>query len=176
VDFEASEKLVGLLRALSQSGARLRVVEPEKIHITLKFLGNVDEGVVPSIVEVMRRSVEGIESFRVHLRGSGAFPSLRAPRVLWVGVQDGEPLITLAQRLEKGLSDLGFPREKRRFTPHITVARVKGPGRRERLARIMEGYREEIFGEQLVEDIRLKRSQLRPEGAVYTELARVPLG
>lgn len=176
MDFEPTKRILDLLGALRQSRAKLKVVEPHKLHVTLKFLGNVDEEMVPSIADVMRRASEGIESFTVTLRGSGAFPSLRAPRVLWVGVEDDEHLITLARRLEEGLANLGFPREKRRFSPHITVARVKGPAGREELARLMEAHREEVFGKQRVEDIRLKRSQLSPEGAVYTELASVSLG
>jgi 2'-5' RNA ligase len=176
VEFEASERLLALLKALRASRARLRVVKPENLHITLKFLGNVDEGLVPSIVDVMEQCAKTVPAFTVTLRGSGAFPRLRAPRVLWVGVEDGEPMVTLAQLLEAGLEGMGFPKERRRFSPHLTVARVKDRGERAELMRLMEDHRQEVFGEQRVEDIRLKRSELRPDGAVYTDLARVPLG
>ncbi|MFQ5838038.1 MAG: RNA 2',3'-cyclic phosphodiesterase [Thermoplasmata archaeon] len=175
VDFEASDRLLGLLKALSSSEARLRVVRPENLHITLKFLGNVDEGMVPSIVDIMKRSAEGVPPFTVILRGSGAFPSLKSPRVLWIGVEDGDPLVTLAHRLAARLEDLGFPGEKRRFSLHLTVARVKASRGKGELAQLMGDYADETFGEQRVEDMRLKRSELRPSGPLYSDVARVPL-
>ncbi|MEE9237056.1 MAG: RNA 2',3'-cyclic phosphodiesterase [Thermoplasmata archaeon] len=175
VDFEPSDVLRGLLGALNSSRARLRVVGAENLHITLRFLGTVEESLVPSIVDVMRRSAKGIRPSLLTLIGTGAFPSLRAPRVLWVGVKGGDALVTLARGLEEGLQELGFPRERRRFSPHLTVARVKGTQGGDRIARVMEEYREESFGEQRVEDIRLKRSELTPSGPIYHEVAKVAL-
>ncbi len=176
VDFEASHELLGLIGGLRSSRARLRVVPPENLHITLKFLGGTEEGMVEPIVEVMETSVEGVAPFTLTLRGTGGFPSLRAPRVLWVGIHNGEPMSRVAQQLELGLAKLGFPRERRRFSPHLTLARVKGPQGRDDAVRLIERQRDTEFGLQSVEAIKLKRSELRPTGAVYSDIATVALG
>ncbi len=176
VEVRPSDALLGLLKALKSSEARLRVVAPENLHLTLKFLGEVGEDVTTPIVEVLRQSTEGVKPFTMSFQGTGAFPSLKGPRVLWVGVRGGDPLVAIARSLEGGLEGLGFPRERRMFSPHLTVARVKGPQGRESLARLMEGYQEEHFGEQRVEEVLLKRSELKPSGAVYSNIAKVSLG
>lgn len=175
VDFEASQELRGLIGELRSSRARLRVVAPENLHITLKFLGETEEGMVEPIVDVLEASVDGVPPFTLTLRGTGAFPSMRAPRVLWVGIYDGEPLVRVAQRLEQGLGSLGFPRERRRFSPHLTLARVKGPQGRDDAVRLIEKQRDAEFGAQRVEAVKLKRSELRPTGAVYSDVAIVAL-
>ncbi len=175
VDFEAGARLQRLLRDLASTKARLRVIPPENLHITLKFLGNTEEGRVDAILEALKESVDGVASFTLTLTGTGAFPSLRSPRVLWVGVKGGGPLITVATRLEDRLQGLGFPKERRRFSPHLTVARVKGSRGKDELIGLVEGQRDTDFGIQRVEAVKLKRSELRPTGAVYSEVARVTL-
>ncbi len=175
VDFEARPALLGFLRELTSCGARLRVVPPENLHITLKFLGNTEEGMVQHVVDALEQSTEGVSAFTVSLTGTGAFPNQKSPRVVWVGVRDGDPLVTVARRLEERLQGLGFPREKRRFSPHLTVARVKGRQGKEDLSRVMSEYRDTEFGSQDVEAVVLKKSELRPTGAVYSEVALVRL-
>lgn len=154
----------------------LRVVPAENLHLTLKFLGDVEEGIVPSLMEAVERAAEGVPPATLTLRGTGAFPNLRRPRVVWVGVEDGESLVTVARRLEEGLEPMGFARERRRFSPHLTVARVKGGRGREAVVRVAQEYEEEGFGEQRVDAIRLKRSELTPRGAIYHDLGSVTLG
>lgn len=175
-DIAATRRMARLLEALRSSPARLRVVSPDNLHITLKFLGEAEDGLVSFIREVLTQAVEGVEPFTLTLRGSGAFPNLRSPRVLWIGVEGGDPLVRIARRLERGLEELGFARERRRYSPHLTVGRMKSREHVEDLARLMGTYREAAFGTQRVEDIRLKRSELRPTGAIYEDVFRVPLG
>lgn len=175
VDFEASQELRRLMSGLRSSGARLRVVAPENLHITLKFLGNMEEGLVEPIVDALEGSVGGISPFTVTIRGTGAFPRMRSPRVLWVGVYGGEPLVEIARRLEESLGDLGFPRERRTFSPHLTLARMKAPQGKEAAIKLMEEHEESEFGVQRVEALKLKKSELRPTGAVYGDVAAVAL-
>lgn len=176
VDFQPTPSLHRLLAGLRALQAPLRVVRPENLHITLKFLGDVEEGLAPSVAEVMEEAAEGVSPFAVTLQGTGAFPHLGRPRVLWVGIKGGEPLVSMAQRLEERLEGMGFARERRGFSPHLTVARVKGGRGREEIVRVAEGHREEVFGEQRVETLRLKRSDLTPQGARYHDLATASLG
>ncbi len=176
MDFQASPALRRLLQALRAVRGQLRVVPAANLHITLKFLGDVEEGLVPSLLEAMERAAEGVPPATLTLRGTGAFPNLRRPRVVWVGVENGDPLVTVAGRLEARLEAMGFAREHRRFSPHLTVARVKGGRGREEVVRVTEAFQEEAFGEQHVDAIRLKRSELTPKGAIYHDLGSVALG
>ncbi|MFQ6012080.1 MAG: RNA 2',3'-cyclic phosphodiesterase [Thermoplasmata archaeon] len=175
VDIESTPGMIRFLDALRGTRARVRVVSPENLHLTLKFLGETDDGLVASLREALAEAVKGEEPFTLTLHGTGAFPSRRNPRVLWIGVQGGDPLVRIATRLEGGLQGLGFPRERRRFAPHLTVGRVKGRADREELTELLEAHRDEAFGTQRVEELRLKRSELRPSGARYHDVLRVPL-
>ena len=176
VDIEATRAIVRLLDALRGTRARVRVISPENLHITLKFLGETEDGLVPFIRDALAAAVEGEAPFSLVLRGSGAFPNPDRPRVLWIGTAGGDPLVRIAKRLERALQELGFARERRRFTPHLTVGRVKGSKDVGELTELLAAHREETYGTQRVEMLRLKRSELGPTGAVYHEVLRVPLG
>lgn len=175
VDVDATNRIRGLLGELQALPARLRVVPPGNLHLTLKFLGEVDEGRVPAVVGALEAAVEGTEPFSLVLKGTGAFPRERSPRVLWIGVEGAEPLEGVARRLDPLLEDLGFPREKRPFSAHLTVARVKEGKGRETIRHLLAAHRETAFGEERVDAVRVKRSELRPTGAVYSDVATVPL-
>jgi len=129
---------------------------------------------VLSIGDALGRIARGRESFRVHIVGLGAFPRLKQARVLWIGLQDdGNRLVSLAQSIEQSLEPLGFPKEKRNFSPHLTLGRVR--------ARLSEDFvahfRDLHFdaGAFTAERVCLMRSQLKPSGAVYSEMAAFSL-
>lgn len=151
----------------------VRWVKPEGLHITLKFLGNVHEEKLEGIKEAMRKALSGFTPFEVRVKGTGAFPSTKNPRVLWVGVKDEEgKLKGVFNALEKALQKWGFPREDRPFSPHLTLGRVKGKGD----FSFLEEGSDLDFGPLLVEEVILFKSDLKPEGAEYTPLYAVPLG
>jgi len=156
---------------------RLRWVRGEGIHLTLKFLGDTPENMVPQISEALSRAVAGTRRHRLSLGRIGTFGGKR-PRVLWVDlVGDTDELASLQADVEKGLSDLGFEREKRRFSAHLTLARV----RPETSADIMEAIPKAIDSVRapdtavLVSEVALIRSTLGPGGAVYNRLMSVQL-
>lgn len=151
----------------------VRWVKPEGLHITLKFLGNVPEEQLQAIKEAMKKALLGFTPFEVRVKGVGAFPSLRSPRVLWVGIEDEKgKLKEIFKALERALEKLGFPREDRPFSPHLTLGRVKGKGDFGFLNK-SSGL---DFGALLVKEVILFKSDLKPEGAEYTPLYAVPLG
>ncbi len=160
---------------LRRTGASLKVVDVSQVHLTLKFLGETEAALVPRIVDAMRASVAGIRRFTVRLAGTGAFPNLRRMNVVWVGMEGAEPLAQIAARLEESLEPLGYPREGRAFSPHVTIARVKGPGGLEDARRVLEARARDAFGEASVDGIRLKKSVLTPQGPVYSTVEDVPL-
>ena len=154
----------------------VRWVRKEGIHLTLKFLGNISWDDVEEIQAAMKQAAKAFSPFTVRAEGIGAFPDLKRPRVLWVGLSGEVEVIRALQRdLESQLNGLGFPREKRPFKGHLTLGRVKGRLDRVRLSKALEalaGFRTESFTAQSVD---LFQSDLRPNGAVYSKLAEVPL-
>ncbi|MEE9150245.1 MAG: RNA 2',3'-cyclic phosphodiesterase [Thermoplasmata archaeon] len=172
-DVDATPKLREFEKRLGGSNAQLKMVDLENIHLTLKFLGDTDEALIDDIVEVMGKSVEGIEPFTMELRGTGAFPNLNYMKVIWVGLTNADALVTIARILDRELTKLGFKREKRGFHPHITMARVKGPRKKNVLSQVLRDHEGEEFGSQRVECIRLKKSVLSREGPTYTTVKEV---
>ena len=174
--------------ALSQLQAHLKTgksasvkwVDPEGIHLTLKFLGNVDESEIPAINKALSEAVGGISPFNLELGEPGAFPSIHAPRVVWVGVGgEMEPLRTLHNNVDRVLIPLGFPQEKRAFSPHLTLGRVREealPGERLRLAESVAALKTGEKSSFRVESLSLMRSKLTREGAIYSCLASFALG
>ena len=133
-DLNIVRKLTDVQRELASVGTRLKLVEPENLHLTLAFIGEVP----PPIVEAARRALGevSLRRFKIRLVGIGAFPTINRPRVVWVGVSEGrEELQVLAREVRASLKRHGVPFDKKEFVPHLTIARVKGRG--EGLARIL---------------------------------------
>ena len=154
----------------------IRWVRKEGIHLTLKFLGNIGWDDVEEIQVAMKEAAKDFSPFTVRAEGIGVFPDLKRPRVIWVGVSgEVEGVRALQKDLESRLNGLGFPREKRSFKGHLTLGRVKGRldvARLTKALEVLEGFRTESFTAQSVV---LFQSDLRPNGAVYSKLAEVPL-
>jgi len=165
-------------RALAASGADVKWTHPAGWHLTLKFLGEVPEPQLATLVATIRQAVAeaGVGPFRLALRGIGGFPSARAPRVVWAGVVAGqEPLAALAASLERALEPLGFAPEGRPFSAHLTLGRVRSPAGREALAAKMQILAEQDFGEMQVTQVHLMQSRLSPRGATYNPVEAFPL-
>ena len=156
---------------LEGTGADLKCVETGNIHLTMRFLGDIGEALLGELVGL----VEGLSfgPFRMELRGVGAFPNLRRPRVIWAGITRGADELTgIFNGLESGLAGMGFRPERRRFSPHITLARVRSGRNRERLVGEIMSHADDEFGDMEVKHVRLKKSVLTPRGPVYSTLAQ----
>ncbi len=168
------EEVQGDLRS---THADVRWVSPEKIHLTLKFFGNIEESRIDLIFKSIEEPVRNTLPFSVRVKGAGAFPSLKNPRVIWMGLADGkEMLISLQGEIEARLEKIGFEPEGRPFQPHLTLGRMKSSRGKEDLVRKMEKYPEEEFGDFQVERVALFKSDLRPSGPIYTLLRVLSLG
>lgn len=167
--------LEAFMQELRTAGPSLKIVSPDQLHITLKFLGDTEEGLVPEIVDVMRRASASAGPVRLRIRGTGAFPKISRINVIWVGLEGAEPLATIADRLDSLLQPLGFGRESRPWTPHLTVARARTQQGHDRIRGILEAREDEVFGDAGVPEIRLKKSVLSPSGPIYSDVERVPL-
>jgi len=157
----------------------IKWVDPYSIHLTLKFLGSVDGDKISPITAAMAEAVQGVTPFHLKVEGLGAFPNLKRVQVVWVGVGgEVDKLVHLQQRLESSLAQLGFTPEKRRFTPHLTLARVRdraSSGERAGLGELITGTKFEAVYSFLVEAVSLMKSQLSREGAIYSRISAAAL-
>jgi 2'-5' RNA ligase len=176
VDIDRNEMVENLQAGLRKTGANLKLVNLDNIHLTLKFLGNTSEALVPKIKEIMEEGARNIAPFELELIGVGAFPNMNRIQVVWVGTRCGEGLVDLAAYLEDELHQLGFKKEKRKFSPHITLARVKSARNLDSLRGVLKEHAEERFGVQRIDRIRLKRSELRPSGPIYSVVEEACFG
>lgn len=162
---------------LRRLGHGIRWVRKEGIHLTLKFLGNVDADRVKNIHMAMERASKGTSPFVLTGDGIGVFPDHRRPRVIWIGLSgDLQVLFALQANLESQLKGLGFQKEKRPFKGHLTLGRVKGRLDATELTKALEGLGSFQTDAFTVQSVALFQSTLRPRGAVYTKLAEVSLG
>ena len=157
----------------------VRWVGVDGIHLTLKFLGNINPTRIEDITEAMRRASLTYSHFSLHMSGLGTFPNERRPRVIWAGVQgDLELLGKLQAGIEAEVSGLGFPRENRPFSPHLTLGRVRDQSagsERLGIGAAISNYSVDPTEPWLVQSVRLVQSNLGPGGATYSDLASVPL-
>lgn len=155
------------------AGRGLRWTDPAGIHLTLKFIGEIEA----AAVEAIRGALAGIRAenpVEVAFRGLGWFPNARHPRVLWAGVEAGSALAELAGEIERVLEPLGIARETRKFEPHLTLARIKSEEGLDELRREAERLGAPEFGRAAYSEFDLMESRLRPQGAVYTRVERFP--
>ena len=157
----------------------VKCVSPQGIHLTLKFLGNVSSQKITEITRVMEQASQGVSPFQLQITEVGAFPNLRRPRVVWVGIKgDVDKLVSWQQRIDMGLVPLGFAKEARPFTPHLTLARLRencSPGDRLHFGEMFAKAHVEVDYNFTVNSLNLMKSQLLPTGAVYSRLAEVKL-
>ena len=175
-DIVPSDALVLLLRELASSRADLKVVRPELMHVTLKFLGDTDERLIDDIISRMRNATSGISPFEIRLTGMGAFPSMSNVRVVWVGIDDGKCLGEIARRLDVSVGELGFERDKKGFVPHLTLARTRSGKNIANVQEILKRNAATDYGRYPIDRILLKKSVLSPQGPTYSTVNETALG
>ncbi len=189
IDVEPTDKVHEFIDELERTRAPLNMVDPNQLHITVKFLGDTEEEQVDQIVEKTEFALEDFDPFSLKVSSTGAFPHLGYMKVVWMdseaapdaphaGVTEDEdiPFLTdMAHRVEEELVPLGFERDDREFSPHVTVARVKGGKNKERLRDVIEKYDGEQFAVFEVTELKLKKSILKKSGPEYHTLEKIPL-
>ena len=156
---------------LEECGADVKWVEPHQYHITLKFLGNTPAQQVPDVVKTVQDVVSEIPAFQMTLRGAGAFPNLRKPNVIWVGVTEGaDRLAELAAAVDRGLERLGFEPEQRPFRAHLTIGRTRSLRGVGPLCLRLAEARDIHVGQMDVAEVVVMKSVLTPKGPIYTRL------
>ena len=175
---EAILKRIGeVQRDLKSSRADVRWVSPQNINLTLKFFGNIEESKIDSIAKSIEEPARTTSPIGITVRGTGAFPGLKNPRVIWIGLLDEKNvLVSFQKQLDGELQKIGFQPEDRPFHPHLTLGRMRSNRGKDELVKGMEKYREEECGSFRAERIILFKSDLKPTGPIYTALREVKLG
>ncbi|MDP8218438.1 MAG: RNA 2',3'-cyclic phosphodiesterase [Candidatus Theseobacter exili] len=178
VEFNKNEKkiLSQIQKDLSNPEDQIHWVSPDNLHLTLKFLGDVEEEKAPVINEFIQCLAGVWPSFGYELRGLGSFPNIKLPRILWIGSGKGkDELIRLAREVDRGMGQLRFKREGRKYTPHITIGRVKYLKRLNILREKLAKNRETLYSVVNVDRISLIRSTLTPKGPVHEVIGSFPM-
>jgi len=181
LDESIKDSLTKLQERLKGEAPRgsVRWVRSEGIHLTLKFLGDVPADQIGEITRALQKSCQGFAPFSLSCGELGCFPNLKRPRVVWVGIQEETgTLAQLQKAIEENVAPLGYPPEKRKFSPHLTIGRVQkrvGSGDLRRLGEVVGASEIGTLGQMEVRSVNLMRSDLRPSGAVYTRLAEAEL-
>lgn len=164
-----------LMTRLGETATRVKWVEAHNLHLTLKFLGDVDARALPQVCTAVKEAVRDLPAFEIEFVGAGAFPTAIRPRTVWMGVGRGaEALIEVHERLERGLAELGFRREGRRYQPHLTIGRVRGDDVQALGARVAE-LASFAGGVSSVDEVVVFSSELAREGPTYEAMFQAPL-
>lgn len=172
IKIKPDEKLIDSIYSFKNDlkGEKIKWVETQNIHITLKFLGETDESIVSEIKNVIENAVSGIEKFEFKIDGAGIFASKKSPRVIWFGISKHPVLKKLYEAIDSGLENLGFERDKRNFSPHLTIGRIKYIKEIEILEDLIDEFRDETFQKVDVKEVILYESILRREGPIYKSI------
>jgi len=179
LDLEVLKKVIAfqekLAMEMKKAGCRVSWMPPGNMHLTLRFLGDIDENLPEAIKGALSRRLQGLAPFIVHAGGVGVFPGLDRPRVIWVGIEDTERRLQALQADMEGiLADLGFMPEDKPFTAHLTLGRVRQepPGA---IRGILAGIQAPAFGQSEIRNVVIYRSDLKHTGAEYSVLQRITL-
>jgi RNA 2',3'-cyclic 3'-phosphodiesterase len=165
-----------LITRLAGTEARVTWVKPQLLHLTLKFLGDVDLTDIPPVSAAVTQAVADLPPFEIEVRGAGAFPNPARPRTIWLGVGQGqEEMVELHDRVEVALAGMGFRRELRRFRPHLTIGRVRGAHAIGELGELVSQHADFSGGISSVDDLVVMSSELERDGPAYEPLAVAPL-
>ena len=171
VDVPVTEELRSLLDSLKMMDS-VRVVPENQLHLTLKFLRDTDKKKVEKLCSELRRSLEGTGPFDIVIQGTGAFPNLRNPRVLWLGVKDPERLIDAADIVDSTMKGLKIKADDKKFSPHLTVGRING---RYDLKDFFKDNDGKIFSSFRCDHIDVMKSVLTPKGAIHSVIESIEL-
>jgi 2'-5' RNA ligase len=177
IDLPVRDRAESLIRQFRTVPADVKWVDRQNLHLTLKFLGDVPVTDTPQIIQAITMAVAETQPFQLEIHGAGAFPDLRRPRTLWFGVRAGaEPMVALHRQVESALKKLHYPPEGRKFSPHLTIGRVRdgGPALAD-LGRLLQEHAEADIGHTPVKEVVVFASHLDPTGPTYEALGRAPL-
>jgi len=182
ISIELSDEIKDILDRiqshLKYAGADVKWIEKDNIHLTLKFLGEIDDNKCEKVKSALDEIAKSTKPFEISLKNIGAFPKIEFPRVIWVGLDKGAKESTeLASKVDEVLSKLGFDKEVRAFAAHLTIGRVRSPKNKEELQERVNSFSKQFTADSLqyINSIYLLQSTLTPKGSIYTKLHEAKL-
>ena len=172
---EIKTAIGGIIDVLKKSGTDVRWVKQENIHVTLQFLGETDEALIPEISEALKKRLSSYPPFYITIAHVGCFPDKRRPRVIWVGIEESASLINLYKDITDEMSRFGYQKEERNFTAHLTIGRIKSNKNIHALFERFDEISTTNFSDFSVQHVTLMKSELNSSGAKYCSLAEIPL-
>ena len=163
--------------AMSTPKGMVKWTRPDNIHLTLKFLGEAPSDKLEAIITAARKVASAYKGMEVEVCGMGVFPDNRKPRIIWLGTKgETDRLGQLADELDEAMAQVEFEREKRPFSPHLTIGRVRDPKAGKMIGGALAKHQQTVFGSFHVEKFNLYESQLAPQGPIYTVVSQFWLG
>jgi 2'-5' RNA ligase len=177
IKIHPGEKMRMILDYFKQtlSGEKIKWVSPEIMHITIAFLGDTEEKIIPSISEKINRISQDFSPFELMFRSTGVFKNMRDPRVIWIGTEINPLLQNLKMRIDDELSEYGFEKESREFRPHLTLGRIKWIKNISALEQAIQPYKDQEVQKEFINEIIFYESILKPEGPIYIPIINFPL-
>lgn len=178
IELEAQirDNIQDIINHLKKKGGNIRWIKPKGMHLSLKFLGEIPHHAVPDIETALKNAMAPYAAFPLKVKGTGVFPPrTKRPRVLWIGISHNQELERIKEAVDQALEAFNFPRETRKFHPHLTLGRVKSYDRIDLILDELIKLQEKEFGEMRVEKIIFFESILKPSGAEYRKIYTVNL-
>lgn len=175
VEVPVTDQIKKFQHDINQTEANVKLVEPENIHITLKFLGDTPVNQVDAIESIMHDAVSTVKKHKITLESTGVFPNENFIKVIWIGIHGTEWLSKMADALNQKCTKIGVKKDKRGFSAHLTIGRMKSARGKEQIVDLLRTYEDTLFAEIPVDSIHLKKSTLTPDGPIYETLLTVSL-
>jgi 2'-5' RNA ligase len=175
VEVPITDLIIRLKKDIEKTSAQVKLVEPENIHITLKFLGDTLINQIEEIESIIQNAIASTKKHVIKLEGTGVFPNEHYIKVIWIGIKDADLITQIAENINSQCSTIGFKKDKRGFSAHLTIGRMKSSKGKEQIIDILKSYKDTLFAELIVNEILLKKSTLTPKGPIYETLSTIPL-
>ena len=169
LDEDLKPKINDLINEFQEIDAKVKYVELENLHLTLKFFGDIDDEGLNLLTEAIEKVVSKFKPFKINIKSCGAFPNKKHIRVIKLGIEDDTILKDLHKKLDKEFVQLGFDKDKK-FSTHLTIGRVKSAKNKDLIKYCIEEFEDIEIGEMEVNQISLKKSTLTPSGPIYEDL------
>ena len=174
LDESLKDRVLEVQEKLKEADAIVKFVEKENLHFTCKFFGEIPEKKADKIIEVIEENIKKFKPFKIEIKGSGVFPHFGYIRVIWLGLENPEYFEKMLKDFDEEFKKLGFKKE-RSYTPHLTIGRVKGSKNKEMLVSKIKEEESIEIGPMEISKISLKKSELTPEGPIYTNVKEFKL-
>ena len=169
LDEDLVPKILDVQKEFKKTDANIKYVNSRNMHFTLKFFGNIDLDMAEDIGSAVEKVIKNYSSFDLNIRNCGCFPNKKVIKVLWLGLEEGSPIINLQKDLDKEFGKLGFKKE-RNFISHLTIGRVKSPKNKKEIRETIDKLENIEIGQMKVSKISLKKSTLTPQGPIYEDI------